>query len=51
MKADCEVINYVYGLGGRDVTVESLKSVYEALMEIEKTGDAGERYRYLSLRD
>ncbi len=50
-KADCEVINYVYGLGGRDVTVESLKSVYEALMEIEKTGDAGERYRYLSLRD
>ena len=50
-KANCEVINYVYGLGGRDVTTDSLKSVFEELIKIEKTGEIGERYRYLSLRD
>lgn len=46
-----EVINYVYGLGGRDVTVESLTSVFEDLIKIDETKDAGEKYRYLSLRD
>ena len=45
------VINYCYGLGGRDVTVDSLTSVFEDLMEVEKTGDVGETYRYLSVRE
>jgi pyruvate ferredoxin oxidoreductase alpha subunit len=45
------VINYVYGLGGRDVAVENITSVYADLIEIDKTKDAGEKYRYLSLRD
>ena len=38
-------------LGGRDVTVDSLTSVFEDLMEVEKTGDVGETYRYLSVRE
>lgn len=46
-----EVINYVYGLGGRDVTVESLTSVFTDLIKVDETKDAGEKYRYLSLRD
>jgi len=46
-----EVINYVYGLGGRDVTVDSLTSVFEDMIEIDKTKNVGEKYRYLSLRD
>ncbi len=45
------VINYVYGLGGRDVTVGDIASVYEDLIEIDQTNDAGEIYRYLSLRE
>ncbi|MDD2554149.1 MAG: pyruvate ferredoxin oxidoreductase [Desulfotomaculaceae bacterium] len=45
------VINYVYGLGGRDVTVESITSVFEDLIEIDQTNDAGDKYRYLSLRE
>ena len=45
------VINYVYGLGGRDVTVKSITSVYEDLIKIDQTNDAGEKYRYLSLRE
>ncbi len=44
-------INYCYGLGGRDVTVESITSVFEDLMEAEKTGELGETYRYLSVRE
>lgn len=44
-------INYCYGLGGRDVTVESLTSVFEDLMKIEKTGELGDTYRYLSVRE
>ncbi len=50
IKADPIVINYAYGLGGRDVTVESLGSVFDDMMTAEKEGCAGEPYRYLSLR-
>ena len=44
-------INYCYGLGGRDVTAESLTSVFEDLMEVETTGELGDTYRYLSVRE
>jgi len=46
-----EVINYVYGIGGRDVAVENINSIYEDLIRIDQTKDAGERYRYLSVRE
>lgn len=46
-----EVINYVYGIGGRDVAVENIISVFEDLIRIDQTRDAGERYRYLSVRE
>ena len=44
-------LNYCYGIGGRDVTVESLASVFEDLKTVEKTGELGETYRYLSVRE
>ena len=44
-------INYCYGLGGRDVTVESLTSVFEDLFEVARTGELGDTYRYLSVRE
>ena len=44
-------VNYIYGLGGRDVRVEDMESVYEALKQIIKDGDAGETYRYLGIRE
>lgn len=44
-------INYCYGLGGRDVTVMSLTSVFEDLMKVKETGDLGDTYRYLSVRE
>ena len=46
-----KVLNYVYGLGGRDVTVESLGSVFADLQKVVETGDLGEPYRYLSVKE
>lgn len=45
-----KMINYVYGLGGRDVRVENIAEVYDALSEIVRTGEIGETYRHLSVR-
>ena len=44
------MINYVYGIGGRDTKTIDIESVYTDLMEISKTGDIGNPYRYLGLR-
>lgn len=46
-----KVLNYVYGLGGRDVTVESLTSVFEDMKKADESGDLGATYRYLSVRE
>ena len=44
-------INYIYGIGGRDVRVEDMINVYETLKEIARTGETGDVYRYMGLRD
>ena len=44
-------INYIYGLGGRDVRVESIRKVFAALEEIAESGNVGETYRYLEVRE
>lgn len=46
-----EMINYIYGLGGRDVRVESIESVVAALEQVIATGEVGETYRYLDVRE
>jgi pyruvate ferredoxin oxidoreductase alpha subunit len=43
-------INYVYGIGGRDTTVNDIKKVYKDLEEIANTNSIGNPYRYLGLR-
>ena len=43
-------INYIYGLGGRDVRVESIRTVFEALEKVVADGKPGETYRYLDVR-
>ena len=49
-KCNVPVINYVYGIGGRDVPASDLESVYKDLEEIVKTGNIGNPYRYLGLK-
>ena len=43
-------VNYVYGIGGRDTTVNEIKQVYTDLAKIAETGNIGDPYRYLGLR-
>lgn len=44
-----DMVNYIYGLGGRDVRTDDIAFVYGQLAEVAKTG-VGETYRYLSVR-
>lgn len=44
------MVNYVYGIGGRDTTEKDIESVYTDLTEIVKTGKVENPYRYLGLR-
>lgn len=44
-------VNYIYGLGGRDVRVEDMESIFATLEQIVKNNDAGETYRYLGIRE
>jgi len=44
------LINYIYGLGGRDVRAEDIETVYAALAEVVKTGNPGEVYRHVGVR-
>lgn len=46
-----KVVNYIYGLGGRDVRADDIEKVYSDLMEIQKTGQVGETYRYVGVRE
>lgn len=49
-KIQVPTINYVYGIGGRDTTSKEIESVYQDLLEIVKTGEIGNPYRYLGVR-
>ena len=44
------MVNYVYGIGGRDTTEMQIKQVYIDLEEILKNGKVENPYRYLGLR-
>ena len=44
------MINYVYGIGGRDTTSKEIESVYTDLQKIVSTGKLENPYRYLGVR-
>ncbi len=44
-------VNYIYGLGGRDVRVEHIEDVYAQLEKIAAAGEVQDAYRYLGLRE
>jgi len=46
-----QMINYVYGLGGRDVYTRDIEDVFRELVRIKESGDPGEIYRYIGLRE
>jgi len=46
-----KMINYIYGLGGRDVKTDDIDVVYDTLQEIVKTGKVKEVFNYLGVRE
>ena len=44
-------VNYVYGLGGRDVTTATFDEIYDALFHMIRTGEVGQVYRHIGVRD
>ena len=45
-----KMIDIVYGLAGRDVTVNDIEKVYNHLMKIVETGEVGQRYIHMGQR-
>lgn len=43
-------LSYIYGIGGRDVRVEDIESVYKDLQDVAASGDVENAYRYLGLK-
>ncbi len=50
-KSRAEVVNYFYGLGGRDITVEDFEEVYTKLEKLAETHKAEDMYDYIGLRE
>ncbi|MCX7749095.1 MAG: pyruvate ferredoxin oxidoreductase [Clostridia bacterium] len=46
-----KVINYIFGLGGRDVKSTDIEVVYNKLIEIASTGKVDTVYNYLGVRE
>lgn len=44
------IVNYIYGIGGRDTTADDIESVFEDLQKIQKDEKVENPYRYLGLR-
>ncbi len=49
-KENVPVVNYIYGIGGRDTTEKEIESVFTDLSDIASSGKVENPYRYLGLR-
>ena len=45
------LVNYIYGLGGRDISPSQIRKVYEDMQKIAQTGKVEEKIRYIGLRE
>lgn len=45
------IVNYIYGLGGRDLAVEHISDVYNDLIKIAETGKVNELYQWITVRE
>lgn len=45
------MVNYIYGLGGRDTSPRQIREIYDDLTKMVKTGQPGELVRYVGLRE
>ncbi|MFX0134063.1 MAG: pyruvate ferredoxin oxidoreductase [Candidatus Hodarchaeota archaeon] len=45
-----EIVNYIYGLGGRDVKISNIEEVFNEIIDIAETGKVKEYVNYLGVR-
>lgn len=50
-KSSAEIVNYIYGLGGRDITVEDFENVYTELERMAETHEVRDNFKYIGLRE
>lgn len=50
-KSDAFAVNFVYGLGGRDVRVKDMVGIYNELQNIVDDGKLDNPYRYMGIRE
>lgn len=50
-KVMIEAVNYIYGLAGRDFTVEDVYEIFAELADAVENGTKIEQYRYIGLRE
>ncbi|MBN1483998.1 MAG: pyruvate ferredoxin oxidoreductase [Chloroflexia bacterium] len=48
---ETQVVNYIFGLGGRDTVPSDIEQAVRDLQEIVRTGERGSMVRYLGLRE
>jgi pyruvate ferredoxin oxidoreductase alpha subunit len=48
---DMPIVNYAFGLGGRDLLPSQIEQVAHDLLKITETGERGELVRYLGVRE
>ena len=46
-----EAINYIYGLAGRDFTVDHVYEIFDELEDAVVNGNKPQQFRYIGLRD
>jgi pyruvate ferredoxin oxidoreductase alpha subunit len=44
------IVDYIYGLGGRDTPPKLIEEAYEGLLEVKRRGEVVERLNYLGVR-
>ena len=50
-KVNTEAVSYIYGLAGRDFTVDHVYEIFGELEDVVKNGTEVKQYRYIGLRD
>ena len=48
---DIPFVSYIYGLGGRDIVVDEIKSIYGGLAEVLEKGLDASQARYIGVRE
>lgn len=50
-KSSAETVNYIYGLGGRDITASDFERIYDNLEKMAQTHEPIGMYEYIGLRE